>query len=148
LPARSGPGTEQYELTERSPGGAAAGKRRSGSWLRPVPFLRSRLQADHPQINVMQPAKTDWLREPPFLLVSLTMAGVLWVGASPVVVITALGSYFLRIFAVIAFSHGYFSHRSFQTMRTVQFAFALAGASAAQRGPLKSPHLLSKVELQ
>ena len=135
-------------MTERSHGGAAAGKRRGGSWLRPVPFPRARLQADRPQINVMQPAKTDWLREAPFLLGSLTMAGVLWVAASPVVVITALGSYFLRIFAVIAFSHGYFSHRSFQTMRTVQFAFALAGASAAQRGPVSAPHLLSKVEPQ
>ena len=133
MPARSGPGTEQYELTERSPGGAAAGKRRSGSWLRSVSFLRARLQADQPQINVMQPAKTDWLRETPFLLVSLTVAGIVWVGASPVVVITALGLYSLRIFAGTASSHRYFSHRSFQTMRTVQFAFAARRVRRAAR---------------
>ena len=135
-------------MTERSPGGAAAGNRRSGNLLRSVSFIRARLQADQPQINVMQPAKTDWLRETPFLLVSLTVPGVFWVGASPVVVITALGSYFLRIFAVVAFSHRYFSHRSFQTMRTVQFMFALAGASAAQRGPVSAPHLVSEAEPQ
>ena len=135
-------------MTERRPGGAAAGNRRSGSWLRLVPFPGARLQADQPQINVIQAAKTDWLRDSSFLLVSLTVAGVFWVGASPVVVITALGLHFLRIFAVIAFSHRNVSHRSLQTMRTVQFVFALAGASAAQRGPVMYPHLLSKVEPQ
>jgi hypothetical protein len=135
-------------LTERSPEGAAAGNRRSGSWLRSVPFLGARLQAAQPQINVMQPTRTDWLREGPFLLVSLTVAGIVWVGASPVVVITALGLYSLRIFAGTAFSHRYFSHRSFQTMRTVQFMFALAGASAAQRGPVSAPHLVSEAEPQ
>jgi stearoyl-CoA desaturase (delta-9 desaturase) len=113
-----------------------------------VPLLRARLQADQPQINVMQPAKTDWLRESPFLLVSLTVAGVLWFGASPVGVITAMGLYFLRSFAVTAFSHRGFSHRSFQTTPTVQFVLAPARASAAQRGAVVSPHLLSKAEPQ
>jgi stearoyl-CoA desaturase (delta-9 desaturase) len=106
------------------------------------------LQAGPPQINVMQPTKSDWLRESPFLLVSLTLVGVSRGGAIPVVAITALGLYFLRIFAVTAFSHRYFSHRSFRTTRTGQFVFALAGASAAQRGPVLSPHLLAKVEPQ
>lgn len=134
-------------MTERSPG-AAAGHRRSDSWLRSVPFLAAGLQADQPQINVMQPTKTDRLRQSPFLLVSLTLVSVFWVGASPVVAITALGLYFLRNFADTALSHRYCSHRSFRTTRIVQFVFALAGASAAQRGPVLSPHLLAKVEPQ
>jgi stearoyl-CoA desaturase (delta-9 desaturase) len=94
----------------------------------------------------MQPTNTDRIGESPFLLVPLTVAGVFWVGASPIVVITALGLYFLGISAGSAFSHCYLSHRSFVAMRTVQFVFALAGASASQRGPVFSPHLLSKAE--
>ncbi len=96
----------------------------------------------------MQPTKTDRLRQGPFLLVSLTLVSMFWFGASPVVAVTALGLYFLRIFAVSAFSHRYLSHRSFRTTRTVQFVLALAGASAAQRGPVLSPHLLVRVEPQ
>jgi stearoyl-CoA desaturase (delta-9 desaturase) len=38
--------------------------------------------------------------------------------------------------ALTGFYHRYFSHRTFKTSRPVQFAFALAGASAVQRGPL------------
>ena len=134
-------------MIERSPG-AAAGNRRSGSWLRSVPFLAAGLQADQPQVNAMQPTKTDCLRQGPFLLVSLMLVGAFRGGASPVVVITALGLYFLRIFAVTALSHRSFSHRSFRTTRTVQFVFALAGASAAQRSPVLSLNLLAKVEPQ
>jgi stearoyl-CoA desaturase (delta-9 desaturase) len=40
------------------------------------------------------------------------------------------------MFAVTAFYHRYFSHRSFKTSRLVQLVFALLGASAVQRGPL------------
>jgi stearoyl-CoA desaturase (delta-9 desaturase) len=38
--------------------------------------------------------------------------------------------------AITAFYHRYFSHRAFRTSRAVQFAFAVLGASAVQRGPL------------
>jgi len=40
------------------------------------------------------------------------------------------------MFAITAFYHRYFSHRTFRTHRVVQFAFALLGTSSAQRGPL------------
>ncbi|MDH4172803.1 MAG: acyl-CoA desaturase, partial [Betaproteobacteria bacterium] len=42
----------------------------------------------------------------------------------------------LRMFAITAFYHRYFSHRAFRTSRVMQFVFALLGASAVQRGPL------------
>lgn len=45
-------------------------------------------------------------------------------------------TFVMRSFAITGFYHRYFSHRSFRTSRPVQFAFALIGASAAQRGPL------------
>ena len=40
------------------------------------------------------------------------------------------------MFAITGFYHRYFSHRSFQTSRAMQFIFAVIGASSVHRGPL------------
>jgi len=48
----------------------------------------------------------------------------------------ALASYALRMFAITAFYHRYFSHRTYKTSRAMQFAFALIGSACVQRGPL------------
>jgi stearoyl-CoA desaturase (delta-9 desaturase) len=40
------------------------------------------------------------------------------------------------MFAITGFYHRYFSHRTYRTSRAAQFAFAVLGASATQRGPL------------
>jgi stearoyl-CoA desaturase (delta-9 desaturase) len=48
----------------------------------------------------------------------------------------ALALYALRMFAITAFYHRYFAHRTFRTSRAVQFIFAVIGASSVQRGPL------------
>ena len=61
---------------------------------------------------------------------------VIWVGWSPVAVLTAVMFYLLRMFAITAFYHRYFSHRSFKTSRVGQFVFGMLGASAVQRGPV------------
>ena len=86
------------------------------------------------------PAQTgtgiDWPRVLPFLLVHAGCLGVLWTGASAVAVATAIGLFWLRMFAITAFYHRYFSHRAFRTSRTAQFLFAVLGATAVQRGPL------------
>jgi len=58
------------------------------------------------------------------------------VGASSVAVTVAIAFLFVRVFALTAFYHRYFSHRTFKTGRTVQFLGASLAASAAQRGPL------------
>ena len=78
----------------------------------------------------------DWLRILPFLGMHLACLGIIWVGVSPVAVAVAIALYVLRMFAITAFYHRYFSHRSFRTSRAAQFAFALLGASAVQRGPI------------
>jgi stearoyl-CoA desaturase (delta-9 desaturase) len=78
----------------------------------------------------------DWARAIPFIAIHLGCLGVLWVGVSPAAVATALLMYTLRIFALTAFYHRYFSHRTFRTSRSAQFVFAILGASCVQRGPL------------
>jgi stearoyl-CoA desaturase (delta-9 desaturase) len=45
-------------------------------------------------------------------------------------------SYATRAFGITAFYHRCFAHRSFRVPRAVQFAGAVLGAAAAQRGPL------------
>jgi stearoyl-CoA desaturase (delta-9 desaturase) len=59
-----------------------------------------------------------------------------FVGISATAVAVAVGLYALRMFAITAFYHRYFSHRAFRTSRAFQFAMALVGCMAAQRGPL------------
>lgn len=85
---------------------------------------------------VQYPDKVDWLRALPFILVNLSCFLVFWVGVSWVACLTALGLYYFRIFAIGAFYHRYFSHKTYQTSRFAQFMFAVFAASAAQRGPL------------
>jgi stearoyl-CoA desaturase (delta-9 desaturase) len=80
--------------------------------------------------------KVNWQRVIPFFLVHLTCLCVFFVGWSPAAIIMCLGMFWLRMFAITAFYHRYFSHRSFKTNRFWQFVFAVIGASAAQRGPL------------
>ncbi len=71
----------------------------------------------------------------PILSVHALCLGVIWVGWSPVAVAVATLLFFVRMFFITAFYHRYFSHRTFQAHRITQFFFALAGLTAAQRGP-------------
>ena len=80
--------------------------------------------------------KVDWLRVMPFIGVHLMCFGVIWVGFSWFALWVALGLYLIRMFAITAFYHRYFSHKTFKTSRFMQFLFASIGASAVQRGPL------------
>lgn len=97
------------------------------AWFRSDPLAKS------PDTN---PERIDWLRILPFIGLHLACLAVFLVGVSWVAIAVFLGSYLLRMFAITAFYHRYFSHRTFKTSRTVQFVFALIGASATQRGPL------------
>jgi len=80
--------------------------------------------------------RIDWLRATPFLAMHLACLCVFLVGVSPIALTMAVVAYAVRMFALTGFYHRYFSHRTFQTSRTVQFVFALIGASCVQRGPL------------
>lgn len=78
----------------------------------------------------------DWLRVAPFVLMHLACFAVIFVGWSYIAVILAFALYFIRMFAITAFYHRYFSHRAFKTSRLLQFLFAALASSAGQRGPL------------
>ena len=80
--------------------------------------------------------RIDWVRVLPFAALHLSCIAVLWVGVSWIAVSVALTLYVLRMFAITGFYHRYFAHRAFRTSRTIQFIFAVLGASAVQRGPL------------
>lgn len=80
--------------------------------------------------------RIDWLRIVPFLSIHALCFGVFWVGWSPFAVGVAAALYAIRMLAITGFYHRYLSHRAFRTSRAAQFAFAVLGATAAQRGPL------------
>ncbi len=87
-------------------------------------------------VDTGEPRRIDWLRQVPFIAIHAGCLALPWVGVSPVAVATAVLLYALRMFAITGFYHRYFSHQAFRAGRAVQFAFALLGAAAAQRGPL------------
>jgi stearoyl-CoA desaturase (delta-9 desaturase) len=80
--------------------------------------------------------RIDWPRVVPFIALHLACLAAFEVGASPQAVGLAAALFFVRLFAITGFYHRYFSHRAFKTSRAGQFAFALLGAAAVQRGPL------------
>ncbi len=80
--------------------------------------------------------RIDWLRAAPFVAMHVACLAVIWVGVSPIALIVAATAYAARMFAITGFYHRYFSHRTFETSRVVQFVFAAIGASSVQRGPL------------
>lgn len=80
--------------------------------------------------------RIDWLRVVPFIGLHVACFAVIWVGFSPTALWVALASYAIRMFAITAFYHRYFSHKAYKTSRVVQFVFAVLGAASVQRGPL------------
>ena len=71
-----------------------------------------------------------------FLVVHVAALGVFALGFSWKGVALCLGSYYLRMFAVTAGFHRYFSHRTYRLARVPQFLLAVLGQTAAQKGVL------------
>ena len=119
------------EGSETAPRGALAGRSVGKSLVR---WLDAWAEDERDQLR--DPREIDWLRVVPFGILHLSCLLVLVVGWSPAAVTVALLGYGVRMFAITGFYHRYFSHRSFQTSRTVQFLMALVGSTAVQRGPI------------
>src|SRR6266542_4011164 len=52
--------------------------------------------------------------------------------------------YAVRMFAITAGYHRYFSHRAYRTSRAFQLALAVLGATAAQKGPRSEERRVGK----
>jgi stearoyl-CoA desaturase (Delta-9 desaturase) len=72
----------------------------------------------------------------PFVLVHLSCIAAIWSGITWTAVILCVVLYGLRIFAIGAGYHRYFSHRAYSTSRAFQFILALLAQSSAQNSVL------------
>ncbi len=70
----------------------------------------------------------------PFILIHLAALGVFWTGFTLTSVILCISLYVIRMWALTAGFHRYFSHRSYKTSRAFQFFMAFLGQTSAQRG--------------
>jgi stearoyl-CoA desaturase (delta-9 desaturase) len=71
-----------------------------------------------------------------FVLVHLACFAALWTGVSATSLTLCVAFYLLRMFAITAGFHRYFSHRTFKTGRVFQFILAFVGQMSAQSGHL------------
>jgi stearoyl-CoA desaturase (delta-9 desaturase) len=71
-----------------------------------------------------------------FLGVHVAALGILFVGFSWRGAALCVASYYLRMFAITAGFHRYFSHRTYLLPRVPQFVLAFLGQTAAQKGVL------------
>lgn len=77
-----------------------------------------------------------WGLSLPFILIHLAALGVFVVGARVEWVLAAGVLYVVRMWAVTAGYHRYFSHRSFKTSRVFQFFLAFLAQTSVQKGAL------------
>ena len=89
----------------------------------------------------------------PFIIVHLTCFAAIWTGVTVEAVGIGVGLYWLRIFAIGAGYHRYFSHRAYETSRIFQFVLAALAQSTSQKSVLwwaanhRDHHLHSDTEL-
>jgi stearoyl-CoA desaturase (delta-9 desaturase) len=88
------------------------------------------IDADDDQDDVMYPSVL------PFLLVHLGCIAAIWSGITWQAIAIGVSLYWLRMFAVTAGYHRYFSHRAFSTSRLFQFVLACLAQSSAQKSVL------------
>ncbi|WP_440640435.1 acyl-CoA desaturase [Bradyrhizobium sp. PUT101] len=72
----------------------------------------------------------------PFLLIHAGCAAAVWSGISWQAVAICIVLYWLRMFAITAGYHRYFSHRAYATSRVFQFVLAFLAQSSAQKSVL------------
>jgi stearoyl-CoA desaturase (delta-9 desaturase) len=72
----------------------------------------------------------------PFVLVHLAGLAAIWTGVTLEAVVLFLVLYWVRIFAIGAGYHRYFSHRAYSTSRVFQFILAFLSQTSAQKSVL------------
>jgi stearoyl-CoA desaturase (Delta-9 desaturase) len=89
----------------------------------------------------------------PFIIVHLMCFAAIWTGVTAEALAIGIGLYWLRIFAIGAGYHRYFSHRAYETSRVFQFILAVLAQSTSQKSVLwwaanhRDHHLHSDTEL-
>src|SRR5262249_45698161 len=89
----------------------------------------------------------------PFVLVHLACVAAVWTGVTWQDIAICMALYWLRMFAIGAGYHRYFSHRAYSTGRVFQFVLAFVALSSAQKSVLwwaakhRHHHLHSDTEL-
>jgi stearoyl-CoA desaturase (delta-9 desaturase) len=83
-------------------------------------------------------ARRSWARLSvvPFVIFHAMPVLVVFTGVTRRAVFLAVVCYLVRLVAITAGYHRYFSHRTYRIGRTRQFLLALIGLTAVQRGPL------------
>jgi stearoyl-CoA desaturase (delta-9 desaturase) len=71
-----------------------------------------------------------------FVLIHLACLAAIWTGVSWSSVAICVALYLVRMLAITAGYHRYFSHRSFKTSRAMQFVLALLAQSSTQKSVL------------
>lgn len=84
----------------------------------------------HAHHDIMYPAAV------PFVLVHIGCLAAFWTGVTWQALAICVGLYWLRIFAIGAGYHRYFSHRSYSTSRISQFLLAVLAQTTAQKSVL------------
>jgi stearoyl-CoA desaturase (delta-9 desaturase) len=116
-----------------------AGGKRTGRAGRFLSLFRS-LDSDYfpqgPEFVRALPRRVELSRCLPFVVLHLVCLLGFFYPPSIFDLIVATLLYWLRMFAVTAFYHRYFAHRSFSTSRQAQFIFAFWASTSAQRGAL------------
>src|SRR6202041_1433401 len=72
----------------------------------------------------------------PFIVVHLVCFAAIWTGVTVEAVALGIGLYWVRIFAIGAGYHRYFSHRAYSTSRAFQFVLAFLSQTTAQNSVL------------
>jgi stearoyl-CoA desaturase (Delta-9 desaturase) len=72
----------------------------------------------------------------PFVVVHLICIAAIWTGITWQAVAVGIALYWVRIFAIGAGYHRYFSHRAYATSRAFQFVLAVLSQSTAQKSVL------------
>jgi len=87
--------------------------------------------------SIPEPDRIQWLKSLPFFAMHAVAIATPFV--APVAwrwVALAAALYAVRMFAITAGYHRYFSHRAYRTSRAFQLVLAVVGATAVQKGPL------------
>lgn len=86
--------------------------------------------ADHHDDDIIYPSTI------PFILIHLAGFAAIWTGVTIEALVMMAVLYFVRIFAIGAAYHRYFSHRAFSTSRWFQFVLAFLAQTSAQKSVL------------